>query len=99
MKVKEKDELKRVEDNVVTKFIREEVESYISDDSDVDDNVDVEQDKITGFRQNIFELIIWHTITLLLVQSLQKQCSYQQKLISGGVVLQKKLEKTRQKRI
>ena len=58
MKVKEKDELKRVEDNVVTKFIREEVESYISDDSDVDDNVDVEQDKITGFRQNIFELII-----------------------------------------
>ena len=57
MKVKEKDELKRVEDNVVTKFIREEVESYISDDSDVDD-VDVEQDKITGFRQNIFELII-----------------------------------------
>ena len=52
MKVKEKDELKRVEDNVVTKFIREEVESYISDDSDV------EQDKITGFRQNIFELII-----------------------------------------
>ena len=58
MKVKEKDELKRVEDNVVTKFIREEVESYISDDSDVDDNVDVEQDKIIVFRQNIFELII-----------------------------------------
>ena len=58
MKVKEKDELKRVEDNVVTKFIREDVESYISDDSDVHDNVDIEQDKITGFRQNIFELII-----------------------------------------
>ena len=58
MKVKEKAELKRVEDNVVTKFIREDVESYISDDSDVHDNVDIEQDKITGFRQNIFELII-----------------------------------------
>ena len=58
MKVKEKDELKRVEDNVVTKLIREEVESYISDDSDVDHNVDVEQDKIIVFRQNIFELII-----------------------------------------
>lgn len=58
MKVKEKDELKRVEDNVVTKCIREEVESYISDDSDVDHNVDVEQDKINVFRQNIFELII-----------------------------------------
>lgn len=58
MKVKEKDELKRVEDNVVTKLIREEVESYISDDSDVDHNVDVEQDKIIVFRQKIFELII-----------------------------------------
>ena len=64
MKVKEKDELKRVEDNVVTKFIREDVESYISDDSDVHDNVDIEQDKITGFRQNIFELII-HSIMQL----------------------------------
>ena len=47
-KIKEKDELKIVEVDVVTKFIKDDVESFTDDDDvDVDDDVQV---KIIGFR-------------------------------------------------
>ena len=47
-KIKEKDELKIVEVDVVTKFIKDDVGSFTDDDDvDVDDDVQV---KIIGFR-------------------------------------------------
>ena len=47
-KIKEKDELKIVEVDVVTKFIKDDIESFTDDDDvDVDDDVQV---KIIGFR-------------------------------------------------
>ena len=47
-KIKEKDELKIVEVDVVTKFIKDDLESFTDDDDvDVDDDVQV---KIIGFR-------------------------------------------------
>ena len=52
-KIKENDELKTIEVNVVTKYIEDEVET--SSDGDVDVEVDVvdnddEWDRINGFR-------------------------------------------------
>ena len=55
-KIKENDELKTVEVNVVTNFIKDEVESlsdaevYTDDDDDDDD--DFEEDRVIGFRWN-----------------------------------------------
>ena len=47
-KIKEKDELKIVEVDVVTKFIKDDLEIFTDDDDvDVDDDVQV---KIIGFR-------------------------------------------------
>lgn len=52
-KIKENDELKTVEVNVVTNFIKDEVESlsdaevYTDDDNDDDD---FEEDRVIGFR-------------------------------------------------
>ena len=49
-KMKENDKLKSFEVDVVTKFIKEEVESSIYNiDVDVDDDVDDEQDGIVKF--------------------------------------------------
>ena len=57
-KIKENDELKTVEVNVVTNFIKDEVESlsdaevYTDDDNDDDDDDDddFEEDRVIGFR-------------------------------------------------
>ena len=53
-KIKENDELKSVEVDLVTKFIKDEVGSYPNDDdvddADVDIDGDVEQERIIGLR-------------------------------------------------
>ena len=54
-KIEENDELKTVEVNVVTNFIKDEVESLsdaevYTDDDDDDDDDDEEEDRVIGVR-------------------------------------------------